>query len=710
MAVDPRLECLPEHEGPALRTWNIIMQTTMGKVIKPASFCFDPSKQNTFDKRSFKVGEDFISLNNSNANKKFDLYEAKSISGQDTKKSQQSDFTDDEDENNNIHNAPWKKCAKYPENANGLHQEIIDFYNYMAPMPEEEMMRNDVIQRITDLVVSIWPSAKIEVFGSFRTNIYLPTSDIDLVVFGKWEKLPLFTLEKALIQNDIADAATVKVLDKASVPIIKLTDKKTRVHVDISFNTDTAVQSAEMVKSYIKEFKVLPYLYLTLKYFLAQRELNEVFTGGISSYCLMLLTVSFLQLHPRIDVKKSNVNLGVLLMEFFELYGRNFNYQKVGIKIKNGGSYIDKDLLAKDLGNGECPALLCIEDPVTLGNDIGRSSYGILRVKEAFEYAFNILDSAFRNESYFTINPGSTYLSRIISVPKDLIVYRNWIHSVFRTEPYKPAVSVISPPSPIYQLSTVPIYSQNRPALLPTPPGQYSTQLKVSSPFSNLTTTASSIQYNSFYTNMYNSQHVVLPSNANSTMVYPIATMVPSTTSSRNISVTVHATNEQQINKITNLQKIEEISTPGQSINQTQLSYAKAASNIDLCRTSRSSPMTTYSRSTPVITSSPTYNRKNSTNSNSRNSSPSAASRSKNRQNKVFNDSLEKNNFENTDLNHIPQPLKAVVVSADNAWSRKRNDIISLSDSSDDACYSKKANFRLDVKQTAHIISSDEGD
>ena len=34
---------------------------------------------------------------------------------------------------------------------------------------------------------------------------------------------------------------------------------------------------------------------LVLKQFLNQRELNEVFTGGISSYCLLLLVVSFFQ-------------------------------------------------------------------------------------------------------------------------------------------------------------------------------------------------------------------------------------------------------------------------------------------------------------------------------------------------------------------------------------------------------------------------------
>ena len=34
---------------------------------------------------------------------------------------------------------------------------------------------------------------------------------------------------------------------------------------------------------------------MIIKHFLVQRDLNEVFTGGISSYCLMLLTISFLQ-------------------------------------------------------------------------------------------------------------------------------------------------------------------------------------------------------------------------------------------------------------------------------------------------------------------------------------------------------------------------------------------------------------------------------
>lgn len=49
------------------------------------------------------------------------------------------------------------------------------------------------------------------------------------------------------------------------------------------------------------------------------------------------------QLHPRQNAYCSNANLGVLLIEFLELYGRKFNYVKTGIRVKDGGTYISKE-------------------------------------------------------------------------------------------------------------------------------------------------------------------------------------------------------------------------------------------------------------------------------------------------------------------------------------------------------------------------------
>lgn len=89
---------------------------------------------------------------------------------------------------------------------------------------------------------------KVNYFGSSKTGLFLPTSDIDMVVIGKWELIPLFTLESALLEAEITTKDMIKVLDKASVPIIKLTDAKTSVRVDISFNTMNGLSSVSLIK------------------------------------------------------------------------------------------------------------------------------------------------------------------------------------------------------------------------------------------------------------------------------------------------------------------------------------------------------------------------------------------------------------------------------------------------------------------------------
>ncbi|KAM3839018.1 terminal nucleotidyltransferase 4A isoform 2-T2 [Vipera latastei] len=322
---------------------------------------------------------------------------------------------------------PWKN-RQYSSGIQGLHEEIIDFYDFMSPCPEEAVMRREVVKRIETVIKDLWPTADVQIFGSFSTGLYLPTSDIDLVVFGKWESPPLQQLEQALRKHNVAEPHSIKVLDKATVPIIKLTDQATEVKVDISFNVETGVKAARLIKDYMKKYSLLPYLILVLKQFLLQRDLNEVFTGGISSYSLILMAISFLQLHPRIDARKYDENLGMLLIEFFELYGRNFNYLKTGIRIKNGGAYIAKEEIMKTMTNGYRPSMLCIEDPLLPGNDVGRSCYGAMQVKQVFDYAYIVLSHAVSPlaKSYPNRDSEST-LGRIIKVTEEVIDYRAWI-------------------------------------------------------------------------------------------------------------------------------------------------------------------------------------------------------------------------------------------------------------------------------------------
>lgn len=347
---------------------------------------------------------------------------------------------------------PWRPPNKLYDHRPivALHEEILDFYEYMSPTQEEHAMRKGVVRSIETIILELWPSARVEVFGSFRTGLYLPTSDIDLVVIGDWSEPPLRTLEDALLQRGICDKDNIKVLDRATVPIVKLTEKESGVRVDISFNMNTGLRSAELIKEFKAKFHALGKLVLVLKQFLLQRDLNEVFHGGISSYSLILMTVSFLQLHPRGDVNSPDTNLGVLLIEFFELYGRKFNYIMTAIRIKNGGTYISKQELAKDMKDGHRSSVLCIEDPLTAGNDIGRGSYGALHVRQAFEYAYISLTQVVNPlNSEYLIEPNQSILGRIVRVTDRVISYRQWIRHRFQLKS-----SSVSPTSSEVSLSS----------------------------------------------------------------------------------------------------------------------------------------------------------------------------------------------------------------------------------------------------------------
>lgn len=327
-------------------------------------------------------------------------------------------------------------CESVSEGLTNLHKEIVQFSEYISPTLEELYMRNEIITRITNVIKDKYPFADVGVFGSYKTGLFLPTSDIDMVVIGEWNSLPLNQLKEALIKEGISDQENIKCLDKATVPIIKILETKTELKVDISFNTINGVNSAELIKKFLVEFPCLRPLVMVLKQFLIQRDYNEVWTGGIGSYSLILMTVSFLQLHPRIDARSLNANLGVLLIEFFEFYGRCFNYMKTAIRIQDGGCYLPKEEVLKQFTNtAKFPqsSVLCIEDPLNPMNDIGKGSYGALKVKQAFEYAYYTLSHAVLPQNEFIIkNSPQSILGRIIRITKEVRDYRSWVKCTYQ--------------------------------------------------------------------------------------------------------------------------------------------------------------------------------------------------------------------------------------------------------------------------------------
>lgn len=46
-----------------------------------------------------------------------------------------------------------------------LHEEIMDFFSFMSPRPEEEAMRRDVVNRIESVIKDLWPTARVSGTG-----------------------------------------------------------------------------------------------------------------------------------------------------------------------------------------------------------------------------------------------------------------------------------------------------------------------------------------------------------------------------------------------------------------------------------------------------------------------------------------------------------------------------------------------------------------
>jgi len=357
---------------------------------------------------------------------------------------------------------PWR-TKEYTCDPPGLHEEICDFYEYMKPRPSEVQMRSDVILRTMSIILSRWPQAKVQVFGSFCTTLFLPTGDIDLVVHGEWPSTPLFSLEEDLRRHNVAIDGSIMVIDKTTVPIIKFIDKLTEVRVDISFNQESGSKSALLIQKYIEEYPFLPKLVFVLKQFLYERNLHEVYIGGISSYSLILLLVSFLQRHARQSAAEANPNLGVLLIEFFELYGRNFNYMKTGITVVEGGSYFSKE---EKVGSSTAKnSLLYVVDPSNEPENAAGGCFGLWQVKQAFDQAFCMLHSAVLSREN-PVPKRDSLLSSIISVSKEVDDYRKWVDNHWQVPP------------PQYYYPMVPPMISHPPTGAPTPfmPSQFMQQ------------------------------------------------------------------------------------------------------------------------------------------------------------------------------------------------------------------------------------------
>mmetsp|Transcript_32401 Transcript_32401/g.33707 ORF Transcript_32401/g.33707 Transcript_32401/m.33707 type:complete len:275 (+) Transcript_32401:1-825(+) len=232
------------------------------------------------------------------------------------------------------------------------------------------------------------------VFGSYSTNLCLAWSDIDLVLVNKSGSNDPNILRKvwSLIQIQPWKKSCILV-ENTTIPVLKIvtTENLMNYHIDVSVqdNKHFGLKCVELVKLYLKEYEALEPMIISLKNILKCAGLNDPYKGGLSSYGLILLVVSYLQnqLETGRVITKEKYNLGRLFIEFLYYYGVVFDPTK----------YIILAYLPNEK-NKESPQVLptnsthdfIIVDPLNKTNNVAKSAFNFYQIKMAFSIAYMV--------------------------------------------------------------------------------------------------------------------------------------------------------------------------------------------------------------------------------------------------------------------------------------------------------------------------------
>lgn len=345
---------------------------------------------------------------------------------------------------------PWHKPiqtlrrSERPEVARFLHREIQNYVRYITPNKMEIAARRFAVHRVFKCLKRCIDGLSWRVFGSCITELDLPTSDIDLVIYSSTFTVTPKSLRKAareLLRGGAVAAGSLKVIAHARVPILKLKEKFTGIPIDISFNIESGIESLDSTKRLLSEHSAARTLIIILKHFLSMRGLNEPFTGGLGSYAVTCMVISFLQMHPFLQAHqiRGEDNLGVLFCELLELYGKNFNYDSVGIAIEGTGLYYPRAE-----SNDIRQAMLLIRDPTDPENNVSKASRKMGVIRSALSGAFDILSSKLCEvnemieaqihrrgaEPQSSVNV-SSILSSIIWMEPEVLNFRRNIEEIF---------------------------------------------------------------------------------------------------------------------------------------------------------------------------------------------------------------------------------------------------------------------------------------
>ena len=278
-----------------------------------------------------------------------------------------------------------------------LQKDLTDYQEYVKEqISQKEPVIQDILQKLQSAVNEINPNYKVNLYGSYCTGLCLPWSDIDTVITCEGGQTDEYFLSR--LYYKLTNKTWVKehkFIENTAIPIIKLvSNDKFDFHIDISEESEKhfGLKTVELVKSYLKAYSVLKPIILALKTLLNNGNLNNPYTGGLSSYGLILMVVSFIQ--SEIDNEKYDNNsqniLGETFLNVLGHYGIFFDYNNYVIityLVDESNDTSDRDNSFSFVPNSH---ELIIVDPLNKQNNVAKSTFQFMNIKMGFLIAFMV--------------------------------------------------------------------------------------------------------------------------------------------------------------------------------------------------------------------------------------------------------------------------------------------------------------------------------
>ena len=277
---------------------------------------------------------------------------------------------------------------------NQLQRDLIDYMYYVHNKNSKYSVTIlKIKQLLKDSVQNcLGENYEVKIYGSRETGLCLPWSDIDAVIsFTTNDYLQPLNKLYLYLKNNYT-FLDLKYIEKTQIPLIKIvtTNEFQNMHLDISLELPEhhGAECVSYIKEKIKEYEVLSPLTFALKTIFQIAKLNDPYTGGLSSYGIILLIINFLKKKQRENQDISYKNLGKLFYELLSFYSNYKSNDPIDVS-GNDRKIIEKIHLINGNENG-----LVIIDPLNIYNNVAKNMRQFINIRFALNIAIVCMDES----------------------------------------------------------------------------------------------------------------------------------------------------------------------------------------------------------------------------------------------------------------------------------------------------------------------------